>query len=72
MIGLFIMLLRRWRAELALLLALVATGDSLLTAHQAFVYNLQRAQSVLDAFGIGLALVGPALAAAFLWLTRHD
>jgi phosphatidylglycerol lysyltransferase len=61
-------LVRRWRSWLATLLGAIITGDACLTLLQALVYNVPRAQGLIDWLTIGVAVLGPSLAAVLLLL----
>lgn len=58
---------RRHTAHLALVLASCVSLDALLTAWQAWVFNIPRVRSVLDAVIVLLACAGPLVAAPVLW-----
>ncbi|HEU4752479.1 MAG TPA: DUF2156 domain-containing protein, partial [Armatimonadota bacterium] len=60
-------LARRWRAGLARLLALLITGDALLTLWEAVAYNVPRNRTPLQWAVTAVALAAPAAAALFLW-----
>lgn len=61
----------RWRVGLATLLAALISTDALLTLVEVAVFNLPRTRGPLDALVSLVAVVGPTLAAAFLWATRN-
>jgi phosphatidylglycerol lysyltransferase len=61
---------RQWRAGLATLLAALISTDALLTALEVLFYNLPRSHAPLDEVVSLIAVLGPTLAATFLWATR--
>lgn len=60
-------LLRRPNVRLTVALAIAVTLDALLTAIQAAVWNVPRAEGPLDYAIIAIACLGPLLAAVVLW-----
>jgi hypothetical protein len=68
--GALFTLVRRWRSWLATLLGTVITGDACLTLLQALVYNIPRAHGLVDWLSIGVAVLGPSLAAVLLFWAR--
>ncbi len=67
--GLFT-LAQRWRQPLADVVATAVTGDVLLTAVQAIVYDLPRRRGVLDVVIIVVAMLAPTVASILLWNAR--
>jgi phosphatidylglycerol lysyltransferase len=63
--------LRKRRSSVLTTLACAVTADALLTPTQAVLWNLPRAQGVLDYLVIALACAAPALAAIVLWGARR-
>jgi phosphatidylglycerol lysyltransferase len=68
--GALFTLVRRWRSWLATLLGTVITGDACLTLLQALAYNVPRAHGLVDWLIIGVAVLGPSLAAVLLFWAR--
>jgi phosphatidylglycerol lysyltransferase len=66
---------RRYAPKLATTLAVAVTGDAILTAVQAALWNLPRADGVVDYLAIALACFAPVLASIVLWgavrMRRH-
>lgn len=60
----------RWRQELATLLAVLITGDAMITLFEVGAFNLPRAASFLEVVVSGVAVLAPSLAALFLWAAR--
>ncbi len=58
---------RRHTAQLALALAMGVSLDALLTAWQAWVFNMPRVRSTMDVVIVWLACTGPLVAAPVLW-----
>jgi phosphatidylglycerol lysyltransferase len=58
---------RRHTAQLALLLATCVSLDALLTAWQAWAFNMPRVHTVVDVVIVWLACLGPLVAAPVLW-----
>jgi phosphatidylglycerol lysyltransferase len=63
-------LAHRWRPPLADVVAVAVTGDAILTAAQAVLYNLPRCHGVVDAIVISVAVLAPTGAAVLLWNAR--
>lgn len=61
----------RWRHGLATLLAAAITGDALVTLLEVCAFNLPRATGPVEVLAGGIAVLAPALAAAFLWAARE-
>ena len=68
-VGLFA-LARRWRQPLADVMATAVTGDALITALHAIVYDLPRRRGALDVIFILIAMLAPTIAAILLWNAR--
>jgi hypothetical protein len=66
LVGLF-SLSARWRNWLATGLASLITLDALLTLGEVLAFNLPRARSPVDWVASAVAVLGPSLAALFLW-----
>jgi phosphatidylglycerol lysyltransferase len=64
----------QWRRWLGAALAIAVSADAALTIAEASVFNVPRAQSVLDGTIIAAACAAPTVAAAILWsaLARRD
>lgn len=62
----------RWRVWLATLLAALISADAALTLFEVLTFNLPRTHSVLEGLVSIIAVVGPTLAAAFLWSARRQ
>lgn len=65
-VGLFA-LASRWQRELAVVLASLITADGFLTVLEAVVDGVWRVDGVPDALVLGLACLGPLVAASILW-----
>jgi len=63
-------LARRWRPRLADVVATTVTIDAIVTAIQAFVYDLPRRTGLLDVIVIVIAMLAPTVAALLLWNAR--
>jgi phosphatidylglycerol lysyltransferase len=57
----------RWRRWLGVLLAVLVTGDALVTLSEALAFNVARAHRVVDWSVIAISCVAPAFAAIVLW-----
>jgi phosphatidylglycerol lysyltransferase len=62
----------RWRVWLATLLAALISTDAALTLIEVLTFNLPRAHRPVDALVSAIAVLGPTLAAAFLWAARRQ
>ena len=62
----------KWRTWLATLLAVLISADAVLTLIEVATFNLPRARGALDGIVSAIAVVGPTLAAAFLWAARRQ
>lgn len=61
----------RWRTWLATLLAALISTDAALTLVEVLTFNLPRAPDLPHALISTIAVLGPTLAATFLWATRR-
>ncbi|WP_434384347.1 phosphatidylglycerol lysyltransferase domain-containing protein [Melittangium boletus] len=68
-VGLF-SLVRRWRPGLALLLGCAISTDACVTLLEALLYNVPRARGLGDWLVMGVAVLGPSLAAVLLFWAR--
>lgn len=59
-----------WQPALATLLAVLVTGDAVLTLIEALAYNVPRLCSAWDVLIVLIAVAGPALSAFLLWRGR--
>ena len=60
-------LARRWRASLALALAVVVSVDTIATFIEAMLFNVSRIKTPLDAFLVSIACLAPAAASIVVW-----
>ena len=63
-------LARRWRHDLATLVAGVVTADAAVTIGEAALYNAPRVHGIVDLFVIAIAIAAPTSAAVLLWHAR--
>jgi phosphatidylglycerol lysyltransferase len=68
-LGLYL-LSQRWRQPLADIIVGAVTVDALVTAAQAFAYDLPRVRGGFDHAVLGVAVLAPTLAAVLLWNAR--
>lgn len=59
-----------WQPALATLLAVLVTGDAVLTLIEALAYNVPRLRSAWDVLIVLIAVAGPAPSAFLLWRGR--
>jgi phosphatidylglycerol lysyltransferase len=64
------MLAKRWRHDLATVVAGVVTADAAVTAAQAALYNAPRVSGLADLAVIAIAIAAPTSAAVLLWHAR--
>ena len=68
-VALFV-LAKRWRHDLATIVACVVTADAIVTAAQATFYNVPRVHGIADIVVIAIAIAAPTSAAVLLWHAR--
>lgn len=63
-------LAKRWRHDLATLVAGLVTADAITTAAEAVFYNAPRVRTLADMIVIAIAVLAPTQAAVLLWHAR--
>lgn len=71
LIGLMLSLVRRWRARVAEIVAVLTTLDALLTAAQVLLWNVWTTRTLAAWALVLLGCAGPLLAATFFWSARR-